>query len=55
MLSVGPELVEGLESKHPLLGGKEETCQPLFVLLRTRFLFVPRQRRGGSPGPACTR
>ena len=30
-----------------LPGGKEETCQPLFGLLRTRFLFVPRERRGG--------
>ena len=32
---------------HPLLGGKEETCQHLPALLKTRFLFVPRERRGG--------
>ena len=32
---------------YPLLGGKEETCPPNSPQCGTRFLFVPRQRRGG--------
>ena len=35
------------DKKAPLLGGKEETCPALRAVWRTRFLFVPRQRRGG--------
>ena len=32
---------------HPLLGGKEETCLQQNRQMLTRFLFVPRERRGG--------
>ncbi len=34
---------------YPLLGGKEETYPPTDRRCWTRFLFVPRQRRGGFP------
>ena len=44
----GPPLPRGDEDEHPLLGGKEETCPPNSPQCGTRFLFVPRQRRGGS-------
>ena len=37
---------EGTPS-HPLLGGKEETCLQENRQMLTRFLFVPRKRRGG--------
>ena len=44
----GPPLQGGDEEEPPLLGGKEETCPPNSPQCGTRFLFVPRQRRGGS-------